>query len=419
MTMPKPLFIRKKPINNRLLTVACILAFALSPTAAAQDAILSEAESIRLSLARPEIQALGDALVAQAASELSAAQGRPNPEFAFSHEQLAGNAREDTLLLSQRLELSGRRDLHQQAATQRIQAVKLDNAAEQIARVAETRAGFYRVLHQQARLAAIEAWNTRLTATAAVIRKRQQAGEVSGYDGRRLAAEQAAARAEQQQEQAALTRLWAELDTLIGAPEHRYSAVSGNLLPEPPPPLEILLEALAQRPDLARWGWHVGAYDLERRAGERGWIPDLTLGVGMKNLSDDTGSASGGIISATVSIPLFDRGQVEQQRAAAAASEARSRQQLALLDAQGEVRGLWQETTALTTTAWEHYQAARDEALSLIQIAEAAYRGGEIGILELLDAYRGVHDADLQSLDMAASARRARLELDRKSGGRN
>lgn len=56
-------------------------------------------------------------------------------------------------------------------------------------------------------------------------------------------------------------------------------------------------------------------------------------------------------------------------------------------------------------------------AAELVRTAEAAYAGGELGILELLDAYRGALDAELQALELEWGARRARIEVDRALGG--
>ena len=146
-------------------------------------------------------------------------------------------------------------------------------------------------------------------------------------------------------------------------------------------------------------------------------MPELTLGVGYKTVDDDLGTDSGPMIAAGITVPLFDRGQADQQRASAGAAIARSQYRLALAAAEGEVRGRWREVTDLTGAAWDQHRAAREEAARLVKIAEVAYRGGEIGILELLDAYRGVHDAELQALETAVVARRTQIALDRLTGG--
>ena len=88
-----------------------------------------------------------------------------------------------------------------------------------------------------------------------------------------------------------------------------------------------------------------------------------------------------------------------------------------LATAEGEVRGLWSEVNELTSAAREQDRIAHEDAARLIEIAEVAYRGGELGVLELLDAYRGAYEAELQALEMASSARQARVELNRMTGG--
>ncbi len=45
------------------------------------------------------------------------------------------------------------------------------------------------------------------------------------------------------------------------------------------------------------------------------------------------------------------------------------------------------------------------------------YRGGELGVLELLDAYRGAEEDEERALDLEFQARRARIELELSSGG--
>ncbi len=58
-------------------------------------------------------------------------------------------------------------------------------------------------------------------------------------------------------------------------------------------------------------------------------------------------------------------------------------------------------------------QGAADE---LAQIAEVAYREGEVGILELLDAVRTASRARIRSIDLRLDARLAQIALERVVG---
>lgn len=61
------------------------------------------------------------------------------------------------------------------------------------------------------------------------------------------------------------------------------------------------------------------AADLEGKAAARGWIPDVTLGVGPKRREDVAGTENSTVMTVSVPLPLFDRQQAGQQRAAAEA----------------------------------------------------------------------------------------------------
>jgi cobalt-zinc-cadmium efflux system outer membrane protein len=391
------------------------------PPLQTDDRPLTEAQSLQLGLARPALEDLAAGRIAQARSEVVATGLWPNPELEYTREQVdrqVGDSTEETLWLSQRFELSGQRGLRKDAALQRVEAVGLGNAAYRVETAADIRLRFYRVLAQRQKVTAIQDWDIRLENIGEIIQKRQSAGEVSGYDALRLTREQASVQATLHKAQAVYERLWEELIAVLGGADavRGYQGVAGRLLPEPPTPVESLLASVAERPDIRRYLQEAGAQEQEQRAGERGWIPDLTLGVGRKSVDDDLGRDAGPVITAAITIPLFDHGQAEQQRAAAAAKIARSRYQIALAKAEGEVRGLWREVSELTRTAWQQQQQAQEAAGQLIHIAQLAYEGGEIGVLELLDAYRGAHDAELEALEMAAAARQAHITLDRLTG---
>jgi cobalt-zinc-cadmium efflux system outer membrane protein len=95
---------------------------------------------------------------------------------------------------------------------------------------------------------------------------------------------------------------------------------------------------------------------------------------------------------------------------------ARGRRRVELAEAGGEVRGVHAQAMRLANAAGQARSEGDREWRALARTAEAAYHGGEGGILELVDAYRAQLDAELQILDLEWRARRARIELDRLTG---
>ena len=67
-------------------------------------------------------------------------------------------------------------------------------------------------------------------------------------------------------------------------------------------------------------------------------------------------------------------------------------------------------------TADTYVRELGEKGIELARIAQVAYREGEQGILELLDAQRVSLLSQLRVLDLSASAKQAEIELDRAAG---
>ncbi|OYW64245.1 MAG: hypothetical protein B7Z32_09155 [Hydrogenophilales bacterium 12-64-13] len=293
-------------------------------------------------------------------------------------------------------------------------AVAAGNAARMIELAADIRRSFHDALYRQASIQATEAWMQRFTRIQGMVDKLARAGEASGYDQRRLARERQTAEARLAAERAEQDRILARLAALTGAPA--ASPLAGELLPSAPLPVETVLARLDQRPDLQALSRRAQAADLDGRAARRGGIPDVTVGVGPKFVDDGSTRDSGLALSLSVPLPVFDRQQAQQQRAAAEALQARAEYQLAKRRAEGELRGLYRQTESLRATAIDYRQQAMAASPELLRIAEAAYQGGESSLLELLDAYRGTLETETTALELEKRARDARIEYELLSG---
>lgn len=423
--------INKKPIIYRYLTILATILLLPAPCFLSASEMLSSSaplltaqEAVRRGLSRPAVKQLIEGRLGVALSEVTQAALWPNPQLQYQYEEAnpgTGSASDAYLWLTQTFDFSGRRGLQVDAAKERVQAIQEEIEFRRLGLITGIRQRFYQALSQRELQQVMDQWFERLEVIESVIRKREAAGGISGYDRLRLTREQAAVRARLQSEAAVYRRTWEQLLGVLGLGKGEgrttYSGVTGALLPETPPPLERLLQVLPRRSDLRSLKQQAGAYALERQAAARGWIPNLTLSLGSKRTSGPQGSGIGPYIVAGINLPLFDRNQAERDRAAAKVQVARSQYQLALLEAQGAVRGRWQELRQLIALAREVRHRDVAAARELVRTAKTAYEGGEIGILELLDAYREEADTLIRALQLEKRARQAHIKLERLTGG--
>ncbi|MFO7542747.1 MAG: TolC family protein [Thiobacillus sp.] len=377
---------------------------------------LTEAEAVRLGLARADFADLARGAVRAAEADALAASQFPNPTLSYSREHVGGspNTVEQTWMLGQTFDVSGRRGLHREAASRRLAAVTAGNASRQLEMAAEIRRSFHEVLFRQETIRATSAWAQRFVRIEGVVTKLARAGEASGYDRRRLARERLTADARLAAERAELDRALAHLMALTGTSE--APVLKGELLPPSPPPVDVALPGLDQRPDLQALSRRAEAADLEGRAAKSGGIPDVTVGIGPKFVDNGSIRENGVALSLSVPLPVFDRQQAGQQRAAAEAMQVRAEYRLARSRAEGELRGLYRQAEGLRATAADYRSRAVAASPELLRIAESAYQGGESSLLELLDAYRGALEAETTALEFEQRARDARIEYDLLTG---
>lgn len=403
-----------KPTRVRCLVLAALL----GPAAAAAQ--LTEEDAVQRALGRAEVRELAEGEVEVARGEAVRAGLWPNPGLSFSREETSGSpggGRDDLWLLSQGFDLSGKRGLRADAAGRRVEAARARGDFTRLVLEAEVRGRFHELLAAERRVAAAAEALRRIEALATAVERRLAAGDASGYDRGRLELERAGIAARAAVEEAAAARARARLGGLLGAPGDA-PAVRGELLPDGGPPvLDALAGRVPARPDLRSLAEEAEAGALDSRAGGRGWIPELTLSAGYRSTTAQGARRDGFALGLSLPFPLLDRSQDEAQRGRGRARAARARLALETSAASAEVRGLHAEASALGAAARHFRRSALDTSRRLVATADAAYRGGELGILELVDAHRGALEAELQSVELELAARRARIDLDRATGG--
>lgn len=407
------------PLGRKGPRFAVFFAACVMASFAASAADLTEREAIDLALARSAYRNAEAARIGIAKSAVTDAGLWPNPTLGVERERVraaGGHNQETSVKLSQTFDLSGRRQLRREAAETRLDAARFDLLDQRQRTVLEVRRAFADALYKTRQQARLAAWMGRIDSAIATVDRLSRAGEASGYDRRRLEREALSVRSQLLAAEADVALAMEQLAGFLGnAPAAEYRPI-GNLVPDAPPPLEGLRETLRQRPDLASFASQSEAFDRERRAAERQWIPDITLGVGQKRAEEQGRDDYGVILSLSIPLSVFDRGQAEEQRARAHAKALRSERELTLTKAEANLRGVWRQAVSLRDAALRLRPPPENSGADLSSIAEAAYRTGERTIVELLDAYRAELDADMNELDLQMRARLARIDLDALTG---
>jgi cobalt-zinc-cadmium efflux system outer membrane protein len=389
--------------------------------AAEPDSPLTEEEAVRRALERSDLREMIDGSVDVARAESIRATLWENPEVWYTREQTYGelSTGEDYLWATQKIDPSGSLGLRAEAAGQRADAVRERGRAREARIAAQVRLRFYEVLRLQGQVDAAQHLVDRLEIAVDTVRKREAAGDASTYDRRRLERELANTRARTITLGAARERTWAALAALVedqrdtSAP---WPRVSGTLLSEALPGQETFAGRLATRPDLQALKNVAAAAEIEGRAASRGWVPELTLGGGWKSI--DFGDRIHGFMAmGALTLPFLDHGQGRALAAQGTRRSAEGEHEWALALAKGEMRGLWIEAARLWETARSYREQRSELSEALVRTAEAGYRGGELGVLELVDAYRGMQEDEARALDLEFQARRARIELELSTGG--
>jgi len=407
--------LRSSEINAKCLFVGLFVLLFSTKLFAAE--VLTETKSIELGLNQTEFNQLLQSRVDAARGKLRAVDVWDNPVIEISREE-AGNETEYGLWLRQSFQLSGQRSINIEAAQTAVTEQEAVNALQRTERIAQIRGYFYQVLFYQRQQLLFKQWLEKVSVAESAIEKREIAGDASGYDRRRISRERLDLQARLRRSE---MELFASHEQLLGViasdAQLQIGEVTGELLPQQQHPFELLLEKLDQHSMLLQLQRQSDVARLEAHAFARAGIPDLTLGIGQKYLDSPGENDTGLMLSASLPLPVFNRKQGEHERAIAQAQQLQSEYRLRLRQLQSNVRSLWHKADQQRKNTKLFAEQSVGAATEIVEIAEASYYASEIGVLELIDAYRSALDAELSVLQMALDSRLLRIDLDKMTEG--
>ena len=402
----------------------CVAAWPAFALAAAFNLTASEPAAPLTLQTALALAAGANADLSAARHELSATDGAvqqagllPNPTLEVERvdRKRADDVRETTLLISQPLELGGKRSARVQAAER-----GRDSAAAALsARQAEIRANvidaWFAVLAAQEQLRLAQESSERAQRAAQATGRRVVAGKVSPVEETRAKVAAASVTLELLRARSELAVARKKLSAMWGNPSPRFEKADGDIDQLPALPDQAMLHhRLAQAPAMALARSELASrqslaqVELSRR------VPDVTLNLGSKR-SEELGRSQL-IVGFSVPLPLFDRNQGNVLETARRVDKARDELSSTALRLDSDL-----------AQAREDFDLAREQALALrtdiVPGAQSAYaaattgfENGKFGFLDVLDAQRTLLDARSQYLNALAQAHRAHASITRILG---
>jgi cobalt-zinc-cadmium efflux system outer membrane protein len=351
-----------------------------------------------------------------ARAEQLAAGRWPNPRVTFNRESVAGST-ENMFLVTQPLPITGRRGLDVDAAVARVAASR-NRAEDRTRRLrADLRLAFAGVWLAQTRQRELARVRDQVQDLAAVLARREAAGDAAGFDRLRaerealdLEAERALAASDLTRAQSALVRLFA-----LPVDPAAVGAVRPGVSRAAVPPLDVLMaRAEASRGELLALEHDLEAAGLASRSAARRRVPEPELVAGSKS-SSTLGGDTGTVIALQATLSIFDRARPEQALAAAQAAEADAHAQAFRLALRADLIAL-RSAVLERRSALDRYRTAAAASDEIERIARVSYDAGELGILELLDAYRTAAEARIREAVLDTATWEAQIELEYVSG---
>ena len=355
---------------------------------------------------------------AATAAAVEAIRGKtlwPNPIAAYSRETVGFT---EFVQLEQQLPISRRLGFERQA----LEPARASGEAQGQARLwdarSSVRAAFYRALTAQQQGGIIRTALAQITTIIDLLTTREREGEGSRYDRVRVEREAADLRADLA---LATVRARSERAALAAyLPQQiRLDILTGDLAPHGiPESLEaVLRRALDARAEIRAETNRLTQLAFQQQAADRQRIPEPLVSAGLKrtqvlNNRTDTGA----VFSVSIPLPTFNKGQTEVARLVAEQSQVQARREVLAQQITASVAGAYDVYAARLEALSAFDRETRDIGTELLQTARVGYEEGELGILQVLDAYRIERQTALRRLELQSSVKEIEIELSRNAG---
>ncbi|APG63120.1 hypothetical protein LPB140_10360 [Sphingorhabdus lutea] len=405
----------------RPILPALWLALIASPVFAQDQSGISLEEALRLAGVESPIVAISQAEVDVAKGNERQAGIGPNPEVSLEVENVAGSgafsglrSNETTLMLTQPIELGGKKGARLRAAQAQSGLAELDAQIMQADLALMVRQRFTDAVAARERLLLAQDVLERNAELARIANELVDAGREPPLRAIRAKAGLGEAQANLREAEANDLKARLALAELWGAAT-------------PPDAVEITwlelenidnLGNVADTLALQRAGAELQAAEAVIERERANAVPDLNIGAGLRRFEDTNDTAF--TIGASMEIPLRNRNQGSIEAANAAARATEGRMLLIRLQLQREQNSLVASINAAQTRVDTLTNSTLPNAEEALELARKGYRFGKFNLIDVLDAAAARDDARsnlIKAKEELAQATASLVRLTQKQGG--
>jgi cobalt-zinc-cadmium efflux system outer membrane protein len=348
----------------------------------------------------------------------------PNPEISLEGENLttpgssaANNAIQNTLRLSQLIELGGKRRLRIREAQFDWETTQWDYQVKRLEVLKLTTTAFIDVLGAQRGLQLAEEGFGIAEAAVPVTQKRVEAGKSPDVELVRINTAVALARIELEQAKRDLQTARLNLVAQWGEKKASFPSVIGNLEQvREPSPLESLNAKLQRNPNLARWTAEREKREATLNAARGEAKPDLTLQAGPRLIGTNPVDVTM-VAGVSIPLPLWNRNQGKIAEAQADLAKVADERVAAEARAHADLNEAYQTLMRAAEEARVLREKVLPGAKSAVGQITQGYSSGRFSQLDVLEAQKSYGESRNQYVRALTTYQKAQAQIDALTAG--
>jgi cobalt-zinc-cadmium efflux system outer membrane protein len=342
----------------------------------------------------------------------------PNPEIGFEGENLnelsskSGNEMQNTLQLSQLIELGGKRKFRVREAQFDRESTRWDYQVKRLEVLKQTSTAYIDLLAAQENVQLAEEGLAIAEAAVPVIQKRLEAGKASDVEKVRTNTAVASARIELEQAKRELQAARLDLAAQWGEKKAVFPAAVGNLEQVSKlPSLESLNAKLHRNPNVAKW-----TTEREKREATLNVVraeakPDLTLEAGPRVIQSHPVDVTF-VAGFSIPLPFWNRNQGKIAEAEANVAKVADERAAAETRAYADLNEAYQTLARAAEEVRILQESVLPGAKSALGQITEGYSAGRFGQLDVLDAQRSYNETRTQYVKALADYHKAQAQID-------